>query len=414
MNRRVVITGMGVVSPLGLNVDALWKALLAGKSGVDYITLFDTTPLPVKFAAEVKGFDPVDYIKPKDARRMDRFVQFAVAAALQAAEQANLNPKEIDGEVGVIIGTSVGGVTTVEEQTEIYRQRGIRAVSPFTIPMMMPDAASGQVSIALGASGPSFCTTSACSSSSDGIGIAYEIIKRGDADAMLAGGSEAPITMMGIGGFSASRILSTRNDNPVEASRPFDMHRDGFVLAEGAAVLVLEELKLALRRGANILGEIVGYGASSDACHMAQPDKEGKGAAKAIKVCLNRAGKKPTQLDYISAHGTSTILSDKSETLAIKEVLGDYAYRIPISATKSMVGHLIGAAGAIDAIVCILTINNGFIPPTINLTHPDPNCDLDYVPNKSRKATVKLALSNTFGFGGHNSVLAFKKYTGNS
>lgn len=414
MNRRVVITGMGVVSPLGLNVDALWKALLAGKSGVDYITLFDTTPLPVKFAAEVKGFDPVDYIKPKDARRMDRFVQFAVAAALQAAEQANLNPKEIDGEVGVIIGTSVGGVTTVEEQTEIYRQRGIRAVSPFTIPMMMPDAASGQVSIALGASGPSFCTTSACSSSSDGIGIAYEIIKRGDADAMLAGGSEAPITMMGIGGFSASRILSTRNDNPVEASRPFDMHRDGFVLAEGAAVLVLEELKLALRRGANILGEIVGYGASSDACHMAQPDKEGKGAAKAIKVCLNRAGKKPTQLDYISAHGTSTILSDKSETLAIKEVFGDYAYRVPISATKSMVGHLIGAAGAIDAIVCILTINNGFIPPTINLTHPDPNCDLDYVPNKSRKATVKLALSNTFGFGGHNSVLAFKKYTENS
>ena len=412
-NHRVVITGMGVISPLGLDVPSLWEALIAGKSGVGRITLFEPPEeLPTKIAAEVKGFDPTKYMSPKDARRMDRFAQFAVAATLQAAEQAHLKAREIDGEVGVIIGSSVGGINTVTQQMEAYRLRGFRAVSPFTVPMMMPDAASAQASIALGADGPNFCTTSACASSADGIGAAYEMIKRGDVQVMVAGGSDAAITTMGIGAFNAARALSTRNDKPQEASRPFDAQRDGFIMGEGAAVLILEGLEVAVRRGAPILAEIIGYGASSDARHMAQPDEEGRGAAKAMRLCIQRAGKKPEDFDYINAHGTSTPWNDVIETKAIKTVFGEHAFRIPASSTKSMMGHLLGAAGAIEAIVCILAIRNGIIPPTINYQYPDPKCDLDYVPNTARKARVRVTLSNSFGFGGHNSVLAFQEYTG--
>jgi beta-ketoacyl-acyl-carrier-protein synthase II len=335
-----------------------------------------------------------------------------VAATRQAAEQAHLKAREIDGEVGVIIGSSVGGITTVTQQMEAYRQRGFRAVSPFTVPMMMPDAASAQASIALGADGPNFCTTSACASSADGIGAAYEMIKRGDVQVMVTGGSDAAITVMGIGAFNAARALSTRNDKPQEASRPFDAQRDGFIMGEGAAVLILEGLEVAVRRGAPILAEIIGYGASSDARHMAQPDEEGRGAAKAMRLCIQRAGKKPEDFDYINAHGTSTPWNDVIETKAIKTVFGEHAYRIPASSTKSMMGHLLGAAGAIEAIACILAIRNGIIPPTINYQYPDPKCDLDYVPNTARKARVRVTLSNSFGFGGHNSVLAFQEYTG--
>jgi len=411
MNNRVVITGMGAITPMGLDVSSTWEALLAGKSGVDRITLFELPEmLPTKIAAEVKGFDPTRYVAAKEVRRMDRFAQFAVAVTLQAAEQARLDPKEIDGEVGVIIGSSMGGITTVTEQIVTYETKGFRAVSPFTVPMMMPDAASAQASIALGADGPNFCTTSACASSSDGIGAAYEIVKRGDAKVMVAGGSDATVCLMGIGAFNAARALSTRNDKPQEASRPFDALRDGFIMGEGSAVLILESLDGALKRGAPILAEIVGYGASSDARHMTQPDEEGNGAAKAMRLCLKRAGKDPSEVDYINAHGTSTVLNDKTETRAIKNVFGDHAYRIPISSTKSMTGHTIGAAGAIEAMICVLVIQKGIIPSTINQTNPDPDCDLDYVPNKSRQAKVRLALSNSFGFGGHNSVLAFQEY----
>ena len=410
MNNRVVVTGIGVICPLGLDANSMWKSLIAGQSGIDYITLFDPEPLLTKFAAEVKGFDPADYMNPKEARRMDRFAQFAVAASLQAAEKAELKPREIEAEVGVIIGTSVGGIGTVEAQIENFRQKGLKGLSPYTVPMMMPDGASGQVSIALGADGPNMCTTSACSSSSDSIGVAYEIIKRGDASVMIAGGSDAPVTMMGIGAFNAARALSTRNDSPKEASRPFDIDRDGFVMGEGSAVMVLEELSFALSRGATILAEVAGYGASSDARHMAQPDMDGKGAARAMTLCLDRAGKAPEDVDYINAHGTSTPLNDKVETKAIKTVFGNKAYKIAISSTKSMMGHLTGAAGAIEAAICVLAIKNRIIPPTINLMQPDPDCDLDYVPNTARPAAIRLALSNSFGFGGHNSVLAFQQY----
>ena len=411
MSNRVVITGMGCITPIGLDVASTWEALLAGKSGVDRITLFEMPDeLPTKIAAEVKGFDPLMYMNVKEARRMDRFCQFAVAATLQAAEQANLKPKEIDGEVGVIIGSSMGGITTVTDQIMAYQTRGFRAVSPFTVPMMMPDAASAQASIALGADGPNFCTTSACASSADGIGAAAEIIARGDAQVMIAGGADATVCLMGIGAFDAARALSTRNDKPQEACRPFDALRDGFIMGEGAGILVLEELSVALKRGAPILAEVVGYGASSDARHMAQPDEEGRGATKAMRLCIARAGKEPDEFDYVNAHGTSTVWNDKIETKAIKNVFGERAHRIPVSSTKSMTGHNIGAAGAIEAVACVLAIINGVVPPTINQTNPDPECDLDYVPNVCREAKVRLALSNSFGFGGHNSVLAFQEY----
>jgi len=411
INNRVVVTGIGILCPVGLNASSTWEALIAGKSGIDYITLFDPEPFATKFAGEVKGFEPTDYVSRKEAHHMDRFIQLAVTASLEAVRQAGIqiNPSN-QADIGVIIGSGFGGLLTLSEQIRILLERGPDRVSPFLIPMMAADMASARVSIMLGAKGPNFCITSACSSGSDAIGTAYEIISRGDARAMLAGGSEAAVTPIGIAAFNALRAISTRNSQPQLASRPFDAEHEGFVLSEGAAALMLEDLSFAQRRGANILAEIIGYGISSDAYHVTQPTEAGEGAVRAIQRALNKAGLATTEIDYINAHGTSTPLNDKMETRAIKTVFDDTAYHIPISSTKSMMGHLLGGAGAVEAAICVMVIQHGIIPPTINLTHPDPECDLDYVPNIARQAKVTTALSNSFGFGGHNSVLVFRQY----
>jgi 3-oxoacyl-[acyl-carrier-protein] synthase II len=411
INNRVVVTGIGILCPVGLNASSTWEALIAGKSGIDYITLFDPEPFATRFAGEVKGFDPTDYVSRKEARHMDRFIQLAVAASLQAVKQAGIqiNPSNQDN-IGVIIGSGFGGLLTLSQQVRILLERGPDRVSPFLVSMMAADMASAQVSILLGAKGANFSTTSACSSGSDAIGTAYEIIRRGDAQAMLAGGSEAAVTPIGIAAFNALRALSTRNSQPQLASRPFDAERDGFVLSEGAAALMLENLTFARTRGANILAEIIGYGVSSEAYHITQPTESGEGAVRAIQMALDKARLATTEIDYINAHGSSTPLNDKMETKAIKAVFGDTAYHIPISSTKSMMGHLLGGAGAVEAAICVTVIQHGIIPPTINLTRPDPECDLDYVPNVARQAKVTTALSNSFGFGGHNSVLVFRQY----
>jgi len=411
-NNRVVVTGMGVLCPLGLNISTTWEGLIAGQSGIDYITLCDTEPLETKFAGEVKGFEPTDYINRKDARRMDRFAQLAIAASLQAVEQAGLQINSMNEDsIGVIVGSGIGGLTTLFEQTRVLLEKGPSKVSPFLAPMMIVDMAAAQVSIMLGVKGPNLCITSACSSGSDAIGAAYELIKHGDLQAVIAGGSEAIINPIGITAFNALKAISTRNDAPQLASRPFDAERDGFVISEGSGLLILENLDHAQKRGANILAEIIAYGASADAYHITQPDENGEGAARAMRVALGKAGITPAEIDYINAHGTSTPLNDKIETMAIKTVFCDYAYKTPISSTKSMLGHLIGAAGAIEAVICIMAIQHGIIPPTINLTHPDPECDLDYVPNVARQAKVTTTLSNSFGFGGHNSCLVFRRYS---
>ena len=411
-DNRVVVTGIGTLCPLGLDIDTTWEGLIAGKSGIDYITLCDTESLETKFAGEVKGFDPSDYINRKDARRMDRFTQLAVAASQQAVEHSGLQIDSTNQDsIAIVVGSGIGGLTTLFEQTKVLLEKGASRVSPFLVPMMISDMAAAQISIALGVKGLNLCTTSACSSSSDAIGVAYELIKRGDAQAAIAGGSESTINPIGIAGFNALRALSTRNDEPQLASRPFDTERDGFVMSEGACLLILESLAHAQKRGANILAEIIAYGASADAYHITQPDEDGAGAAKAMQLALDKAGLAPAEIDYINAHGTSTPLNDKTETIAIKTVFGDHAYRMLVSSTKSMTGHLIGAAGAIEAAVCIMAIQHRIIPPTINLTHPDPECDLDYVPNVARQAKVTTALSNSFGFGGHNSVLIFREYS---
>jgi 3-oxoacyl-[acyl-carrier-protein] synthase II len=412
-NSRVVVTGIGALSPLGLDASTMWQALIAGKSGVDRITLFDTAQFETKIAGEVKGFDPANYMNPKDARRNDRFSQMAVAASLEALKQAGLKIDDTNkGDIGVIIGSGIGGLTTLFEQTKVLLERGPNRVSPFLIPMMMPNIGSAQTSITLGVKGPNLCTTSACSSGSDAIGIAYETIRRGDAQVMITGGSEAIINPVGVSAFNALKALSTRNDQPQLASRPFDAERDGFVIGEGAGTLILENLSFAKKRGAKILAEIIAYGATGDAYHITAPIETGEGAAKAMQMALAKAGLKPTEIDYINAHGTSTQLNDKMETKALKTVFGAHAYKIPTSSTKSMMGHLVGSAGAVEAAICILVIRNGVIPPTINLTHPDPECDLDYVPNVARQAKVTTAMSNSFGFGGHNSVLIFREYAG--
>lgn len=410
---RVVVTGMGALTPLGLDIATTWEGLVNGKSGIDYITNFDASSMETRFAGEVKGFEPTEYIGRKEARRMDRFSQLAVAASVEATRDAGLEINDTNKEnIGVLIGSGIGGLLTLSEQVRILIEKGPDRVSPFLVPMMIADMASAQVSITLGAGGPNFCPTSACSSGSDAIGTAYEIVKRGDARAMLAGGSEAVITPIGVAGFSANRALSTRNEAPQQASRPFDIERDGFVIGEGAAVLVMEDLSSARERGARIIAEITGYGASSDAVHITQPAEDGEGAARAIQMALKKAGLAPSEIGYINAHGTSTPLNDKVETMAIKAAFGDHAYNVPISSTKSMTGHLLGAAGAIESVVCIKVINTGVIPPTINYTGPDPECDLDYVPNKAREARVSSVVSNSFGFGGHNSVLVFQEFNG--
>ena len=389
-----------------------WENLIAGKSGIDYITLFDATPHETKIAGEVKGFDPSNYINRKEVRRMDRFAQLAVAAGYQAVQQSGLKiDSSNQDDIGVFIGSGIGGLTTLFEQAKVLVEKGPDRVSPFLAPMMISDIAAAQISIALGVRGPNMCMTSACSSGSDAIGAAYEYIKYGNAQVMMAGGAEAIINPLGITAFNALKALSTRNDPPQKASRPFDRDRDGFIISEGAVVLVLESLEHALNRGANIMAEIVGYGATADSFHVTQPLESGEGAAKAMQMAMKRGGIKPEEVDYINAHGTSTPLNDAMETKAIKTVFGEYAYKVPISSTKSMTGHLIGCAGAIEPAICIMTILKGILPPTINYDNPDPACDLDYVPNVARAARVTTALTNSFGFGGHNSVLILRKYT---
>lgn len=410
-NNRVVITGLGMVTPLGLDVATNWEALIAGKSGIDYITLFDASQYSTRFAGEVKGFEATNYISRKEARRMDRFAQFAVVASQEAVKQARLQIDDGNrNDIGVLIGSGAGGLTTLQEQILNMAQNGPDRVNPFLATMMIADSASAQVSIMLGAKGPNFCSTSACSSSADSIGVAYETLKRGETRVMIAGGSEAVVNPIGVAAFCSCKALSERNDSPQEASRPFDAERDGFIISEGAAVLVLEELEFAKARGAVILAEMASYGASGDAFHMTQPSESGEGAARAMKSALRNAGWQPEEVNYINAHGTSTPLNDKMETSAIKAVFGNYAYHIPVSSTKSMTGHLLGGAGAIEAATCVLSLRYGIIPPTINLKKADLDCDLDYVPNIARKVSIDKVLSNSFGFGGHNSVLGFKRY----
>jgi 3-oxoacyl-[acyl-carrier-protein] synthase II len=411
-NQRVVVTGMGVITALGRDLETFWGNLLAGKSGVSHIEAFDTTEYTTKIAAEIKNWNPEDYVERKDARKMDRFVQFAVAASLSALKDANLNISEdTDPErVGVIVGSGIGGLLTWEEQHRALVEKGPKRVSPFFIPMMIANMASGQVSILTGAKGPNSTAVTACATGTNSIGDSFKMIQRGDADVMICGGAEATISPMGVAGFCSMRAMSVRNDDPTHASRPFDVDRDGFVMGEGSGVLILESLEHALKRGARIYGEVIGYGMSGDAHHMTDPDPEG--ASRCMKRAIRDAGIASSEIDYINAHGTSTPVGDKSETKAIKTALGDAAYKVAVSSTKSMTGHLLGAAGGIEAIASLLAIKDGIIPPTINIQNQDPECDLDYVPNVARKADVKIAMSNSFGFGGHNATVIMKKYEG--
>ena len=412
MQRRVVVTGLGAVSPLGNDVQSTWKGLVEGRSGIGPITAFDASGLEVRIAGEAKGFRATDYLDVKEARRMDRFTQFAVVAALEAVRDAGLEIKGNNAEaVGVAIGSGIGGIQTIVDQVHVMDAKGPRRVSPFLVPMMIIDMAAGQVSIALGAKGPNIAVVSACATSAHSVGEAGEIIKRGDAEVMIAGGSEAPIIPIGIVAFIQAQALSSRNDEPEKASRPFDAKRDGFVAAEGGAVLVLESLEHARARGARIYAELIGYGATGDAFHITAPPEGGEGAARAMRMALRKAGLAPTEVDYINAHGTSTPLNDRAETQAVKDVFGEHAYRLAISSTKSMTGHLLGAAGSLEAMVCVKAIEQGIIPPTINYEYPDADCDLDYTPNVARRRRVDVALSNSLGFGGHNSCLIFRRYS---
>lgn len=411
MLRRIVVTGMGAVSPLGLDVPALWQGIREARSGIGPITLCDASNLDSRIAGEVRGFDPHNYMDRKEIRRNDRFIHLAIAAATEALRTAELpiTPENADS-IGVIIGSGIGGITTLAEGIATLQERGPSRVSPFLVPAMITNMAAGQVSMMFGLKGPNYCPTSACASGAHAIGEAAEIIRRGWAVAMVAGGSEAPITPIGIASFASAKAISTRNDDPAGASRPFDADRDGFVLAEGGAVLVLEDLEFARARGARILAELVGYGLSADAYHITQPAPGGEGALRSMRAALRHAGLSPDDIDYINAHGTSTPAGDIAETEAIKRLLGERAYRVPVSSSKSQFGHLLGAAGSIEAIVSILAIQEGLLPPTINYTTPDPQCDLDYVPNTPRPARVDVVLSNSFGFGGHNVSLIFRRY----
>ena len=409
--RRVVVTGMGVVCPLGLDVPSMWKSLIAGESGADYITSFDTSAFDTRFAAEVKNFDPTAYVDRKQARHMDKFAQFAVAASLQAVESARLPMKNgYSEEMGVIVGNSVCGLVSVHEQYRVLAESGPKRVSPTLAPTMTGDAPAVQTSLILGTKGINYSPSSACSSGSDAIGQAYELIRQGSTRIIAAGGTEAPITPLVLAAFGNIRALSTRNDNPKEACRLFDAERDGFVFGEGAAIMILEDIDFALNRGAPILAEIIGYANTSDSFHLTKPSPDGEGATRAVQNALKKANISPDEIDYINAHGTATLLNDRTETKVIKNVFGDRAKQIPISGVKSMLGHLLGAAGSIEALITILAMKQGIVPPTINLTHPDPECDLDYTPNKARKMNIRTAMSNSFGFGGHNSVLIFREF----
>lgn len=410
MQRRVVITGMGVVSSLGIGVDGFWQSIKAGKCGISRIERIDISDLPAKVGAEIKNFNSTDFIDKKETKRMDRFSQYAVVAAQLAMENSKLNLDKINKErMGVIIGSGIGGIETLENQHSVLLEKGPGRISPFFVPMLIPNMASGNVAINCGAKGFCECVVTACASSTNSVGDAFKVIQRGDADVVIAGGTEAPITRLTYAGFCASKALST-NEDPLTSCRPFDLNRDGFIMGEGAGVLILEDYHHALNRGANIVAEIVGYGCTDDAFHITAPAEGGEGGARCMKCAIEDAGIKPSDIEYINAHGTSTELNDKNETMAIKTVFGEHASKLAVSSTKSMTGHLLGGAGAIEAIVTALALKEGFLPPTINYKTPDPECDLDYVPNVGRKADITYALSNSFGFGGHNATLAFKAF----
>jgi len=411
MARRVVVTGLGMVTPLGLGVEENWEAILKGKSGIGPITRFDASSSPSQIAGEVKGFRSEDFLSSKDARHLDIFIHYAIASARMAVENSRLKiTPENNQRVGCVTGSGIGGLSTIEFYHKVLLEKGLRRVSPFFIPGIIANMVPGQIAIEFGARGPNTSVVTACAASSHAIGESWKIIQRGAAEVMITGGTEAVLTPLAIGGFTSMKSLSTRNDEPEKASRPFDRERDGFVVSEGGGIIILEELNYALDRGADIYAEIIGYGMSSDAYHITAPDPEGIGASICMKAALKDAGLNPGDIDYINAHGTSTKLNDISETKGIKSIFGDHAFKIPISSTKSMTGHLLGGAGVVEATYSILAIKNGLIPPTINYEFPDPECDLDYVPNKPRKARVRTALSNSFGFGGTNSSLIFREF----
>jgi len=410
VKRRVAVTGFGVVSPIGVGGEAFWDALKAGKSGAGRITRFDPVGFDCQIAAEVKGFDPLDWVEKKEARKMDAFIHFAVAAAAMAVEKAQFKvTDENRNQVGVLIGTGMGGLPMLVEEQKRLLERGPSRVSPFFIPAIITNLASGWVSMIYGARGPNSCVSTACATGNHAIGDSFRIIQRGEADAMIAGGTEAVVLPLTIAGFASMKALSTRNDDPARASRPFDKDRDGFVMGEGAGVVVLEALETAVKRGAPILAELIGYGMSADAHHITAPAPEGEGAARSMQAALHDAGVRPEEIDYINAHGTSTPYNDRNETQAIKRLFGQHAYRLAVSSTKSMTGHLLGAAGGVEAVATVLALRHGLVPPTINYESPDPDCDLDYVPNKPREVAIRVALSNSFGFGGTNATLVFRK-----
>jgi 3-oxoacyl-[acyl-carrier-protein] synthase II len=411
LNRRVVVTGLGLVTPVGNSVESTWTALAAGKSGAEYIRKFDAEKFPVRFACEVKDFNPLDYVEKKEARKMGAFIHYAIAASQEAVDNSGLKiTDDVAENVGTYISSGIGDFWAIEREHEKLLKDGPGRVSPFFIPSAIVNLASGQVSIRHNAKGPNSATATACSAGAHAIGDSFKIIQRGDADAMICGGAESAITPMSVAGFAALRALSTRNDDPPHASRPFDLHRDGFVIGEGAGIMILEELEFARRRGARIYAELGGYGMTGDAFHITMPDQTGSGAVRVMHKALNDAGVRPEQVDYINAHGTSTPYNDKFETMAIKRTFGEHAYKVAISSTKSMTGHLLGAAGGVEGVFSVLSIHRNLLLPTINYEQPDPECDLDYIPNQAREARIDYALSNSFGFGGTNAALLFKRY----
>lgn len=411
MDRRVVITGYGVISPIGIGADDFWNSLASGKSGISRVSSFDASQFSSQICAEVKNFQPEEYIDKKKIRKMDRFSQLAFAAAKMAIEDAKLDMEKEDSfRVGVIVGSGIGGLSTVAAEHKVLLEKGPRRVSPFMIPMLITNIAAGEIAIAHNIQGPNYSLSSACATSNHTVGDALRLIRYGDADVIIAGGSEAAVTPLGLAGFCSAKALSTRNDDPEHASRPFDKERDGFVMGEGAGIVILESLEHALSRGAFIRAELIGYGATDDAYHITAPSPDGQSAARAMSNALADGGVKPEEVNYINAHGTSTPLNDKVETLAIKKVFGDYAYKIPVSSSKSMIGHLLGAAGVVELIATILSMEKEMLPPTINYEFPDPECDLDYVPNKARPKKINVVLSNSLGFGGHNATLVVRKY----
>jgi 3-oxoacyl-[acyl-carrier-protein] synthase II len=411
MKRRVVVTGLGLITPLGTGIQKTWEGICKGASGIDRITSFDTSEFPVQIAGEVKDFNAEDFIERKEIKKMDVFIQYALSAGSMAIEDAGLKITEENADrVGVIVGAGIGGIQTIERYHSVLLENGQRRISPFFIPMLITNLAAGQISMRFGARGPNSCVTTACAAGTHAIGDAFKIIQRGDADAMIAGGSESAITPLTIAGFANMKALSSRNDSPQKASRPFDVERDGFVIAEGAGIIVLEELEVALARRAKIYAEVIGYGMTADAYHMTAPDPEGRGVVNCMRVALRDAGIAPEAVNYINAHGTSTPYNDKHETSAIKHVFGEHVHQLAVSSTKSMTGHLLGAAGGVEAAFCALALSEGIVPPTINYEHPDPECDLDYVPNHARHIDLENVISNSFGFGGTNACIVLKKY----